>query len=206
MRVLGLSYLCLLFLVSNVTAQTNTSLRGVVTDMTGAVVPGAALTLTNTSTAAERSASSGEDGNYIFTQVTPGLYRLKASAAGFNDLEINHLRLLVNQPATQDVTFEKIGPIAETISVTADAVQLNTTDASLGNAMGTKPVIELPFNARNVVGLLSLQPGVLYVKEDADRANGDSRSGNVNGARNDQSNITLDGVDVNDQMNRDPFS
>lgn len=206
MRVFGLSYLCLLFLVSNVTAQTNTSLRGVVTDMTGAVVPGAALTLTNTSTAAERSASSGEDGNYIFTQVTPGLYRLKASAAGFNDLEINHLRLLVNQPATQDVTFEKIGPIAETISVTADAVQLNTTDASLGNAMGTKPVIELPFNARNVVGLLSLQPGVLYVKEDADRANGDSRSGNVNGARNDQSNITLDGVDVNDQMNRDPFS
>lgn len=205
-RIFGLFCLCLLLLVSNVTAQTSTSLRGVVTDMTGAVVPGAKLTLTNTATSATRDAIASGDGAYMFSQVVPGLYHLTASAAGFNDMVINDLRLLVNQPATQDVTFEKIGPVAETISVTADAVQLNTTDASLGNAVGTKPVIELPFNARNVVGLLSLQPGVLYVKEDGDRATNDARSGNVNGARNDQSNITLDGVDVNDQMNRDPFS
>lgn len=205
-RTLGLVSLLLTLLASNLLAQSNTSLRGTVTDLTGAVIPGATLTLTNTATQAVRTSNSSEDGSYLFVQVAPGLYQLKASAAGFNDVLINDLRLLVNQPATQNVQFEKIGTVAETISVSADAVQLNTTDASLGNAVGSKPVIELPFNARNVVGLLSLQPGVLYVKEDSDRATNDPRSGNVNGARNDQSNITLDGVDVNDQMNRDPFS
>ncbi|MCC7342702.1 MAG: carboxypeptidase regulatory-like domain-containing protein [Bryobacterales bacterium] len=205
-RIVGFVCLGLLLLVSNLAAQSSTSLRGVVRDLTGAVVPDATLTLTNTATEASRAATAGGDGTYVFSQIAPGLYQLKATAAGFNDVLINDLRLLVNQPATQDVTFEKIVTVAETVSVTADAVLLNTTDATLGNAVGTKPVIELPFNARNVVGLLSLQPGVLYVKEDGDRANNDARSGNVNGARNDQSNITLDGVDVNDQMNRDPFS
>ena len=205
-RTFGLVFLLLTLLASNLLAQSNTSLRGTVTDMTGAVIPGATLTLTNPATQASRSTNAGEDGSYTFPQVAPGLYELKASATGFNDVVISDLRLLVNQPATQNVTFEKIGTVAETISVTADAVQLNTTDASLGNAMGTKPVIELPFNARNVVGLLSLQPGVLYIREDEDRDGNDSRGGNVNGARNDQSNIMLDGVDVNDQMNREPFS
>ncbi|MDZ7637699.1 MAG: carboxypeptidase-like regulatory domain-containing protein [Bryobacterales bacterium] len=205
-RRIGLVSLLLCLLASNLLAQSNTSLRGTVTDMTGAVIPGATLTLTNTATQATRTTNASEDGTYVFAQVSPALYQLKASAAGFNDILINDLRLLVNQPVTQNVTFEKIGTVAETISVSADAVQLNTTDASLGNAVGTKPVIELPFNARNVVGLLSLQPGVLYIKEDEDMATNDSRSGNVNGARNDQSNITLDGVDVNDQMNRNPFS
>lgn len=205
-RTFGLICLSLSLLASHVIAQSNTSLRGTVLDLTGAVIPGATLTLTNTATQATRSTDAGADGNYAFSQVVPGLYQLRASSSGFNDIVINDLRLLVNQPATQDVTFEKIGTIAETIAVSADSVQLNTTDASLGNAVGTKPVVELPFNARNVVGLLSLQPGVLYVREDEDRANNDARSGNVNGARNDQSNITLDGVDVNDQMNRDPFT
>jgi len=205
-RKLGLVFLSLALLASSLIAQSNTSLRGTVTDMTGAVIPGATLTLTNPATQASRSTNTSEDGSYAFPQITPGLYELTASATGFNDVVISDLRLLVNQPATQNVTFEKIGTVAETISVTADTVQLNTTDASLGNAMGTKPVIELPFNARNVVGLLSLQPGVLYVQEDENRATNDPRSGNVNGARNDQSNITLDGVDVNDQINRNPFS
>ncbi len=205
-RTIGLISLMLLLTASHLLGQASTSLRGTITDLTGAVIPGATLTLTNVATQASRSANSSEDGSYVFPAVAPGTYQLKATAAGFNDTIVNDLRLLVNVPATQNVQFEKIGTVAETISVSADAVQLNTTDASLGNAVGSKPIIEMPFNARNVVGLLALQPGVLYVKEDSDRATNDPRSGNVNGARNDQSNITLDGVDVNDQMNRDPFS
>jgi len=206
-RILGMIPLLLALFASHAFGQANTSLRGTVTDLTGAVIPGATLTLTNVANQATRSTTSGEDGTYNFLQVVPGLYELKATSAGFNDMMVSDLRLLVNQPATQNLTFEKIGTVAETVSVSADAVLLNTTDASLGNAVGTKPIIEMPLNARNVVGLLALQPGVLYVREDSERVyNSDPRSGNVNGARNDQSNITLDGIDVNDQMEKNPFS
>jgi hypothetical protein len=205
-RTIGTLSLLFALLAAYAFGQANTTLQGTVTDMTGAVVPGATLTLTNVANQATRITTTGENGAYSFAQVQPGLYELRATSDGFNDVVVNELRLLVNQPATQNIQFERIGAIAETIAVSADAVLLNTTDASLGNAVGTKPIIELPFNARNVVGLLSLQPGVLYIREDQERDRNDPRSGNVNGARNDQSNITLDGVDVNDQMNKDPFS
>ncbi|MCU0228154.1 MAG: carboxypeptidase-like regulatory domain-containing protein, partial [Bryobacterales bacterium] len=205
-RTIGLISLMLILTASHLFGQASTSLRGTITDLTGAVIPGATLTLTNVATQASRSTNSSEDGSYVFPAIAPGTYQLKATAAGFNDTIVNDLRLLVNVPATQNVQFEKIGTVAETISVSADAVQLNTTDASLGNAVGSKPILELPANARNVVGLLSLQPGVLYIREDGVQARNDPRSGNVNGARNDQSNVTLDGVDVNDQIDRGPFT
>lgn len=203
-RVIATISLLLVLLASHAFGQDTTSLRGTVTDLTGAVIPGATVTMTNVANQAVRTTSSGEDGTYTFPQVVPGLYELKAVSAGFNDVVVSDLRLLVNQPATQNVRFERIGSVAETVSVSADAVHLNTTDASLGNAIGTKPIVELPFNARNVVGLLSLQPGVVTLG-DIERPVNDSRGGNVNGARNDQSNITLDGVDVNDQMDRGAF-
>ena len=208
-RSLGLVSILSLVMAATLVAQSSTSLRGTVTDLTGAVIPGAKLTLTNVATQAMRSATSDESGTYIFPQVIPGPYQLTASASGFNDVLVDALRLLVNQPTTQNVQFERIGTVAETISVSAEATQLNSTDASLGNAVGTKPIIELPLNARNVVGLLSLQPGVVYLGDERDQSSGDylndSRSGAVNGAHNDQNNITLDGVDVNDQMDRGPF-
>src|SRR5439155_24097243 len=78
------------------------------------------------------------------------------------------------------------------------AVALNTTDASLGTAFNEHQVKELPMEGRNVPDLLSLQAGVVYTGNRADiNADVDTRSGSVNGARSDQSNITLDGVDVN---------
>jgi hypothetical protein len=83
---------------------------------------------------------------------------------------------------------------------------VNTTDASIGNAIGDKPISQLPFEARNVVGLLSLQPGVLYLGEPNPGAIGDYRSGAVNGGKSDQANVTLDGVDVNEQQNRAAFT
>ena len=87
----------------------------------------------------------------------------------------------------RDVQLE-IGAVSETVDVTSAAeAAINTSDASLGNSFERKRIVELPLNANNVVGLLSLQPGV-------------SRSGFVNGGRADQSNITLDGVDVNEQQ------
>jgi hypothetical protein len=81
---------------------------------------------------------------------------------------------------------------------------VNTQDATIGNAVGTRPILELPFDARNVVGLLSIQPGVTFFGDPSQRD--DYRSGSVNGGKSDQGNVTLDGVDVNDQQNRSAFT
>lgn len=82
----------------------------------------------------------------------------------------------------------EVGSVAETTSVTAAAeAPINTTDATLGNAFDSRRIENLPLNARNIVGLLSLQPGV-------------TRLGEVNGGRRDQANISLDGVDANEQQ------
>ena len=106
--------------------------------------------------------------------------------------------LLVNLPTTVNVVLE-VGTAAETVEVSAQAQALNTTDASLGNAFNENQVKELPLEGRNVPDLLSLQPGVAYTGNRTDVPTWDTRSGAVNGARSDQSNVTVDGIQVNDQ-------
>jgi hypothetical protein len=199
---------CLLvvFVAVALYGQTMTSLTGTVTDPSGAVVPGATVTLVNDDTAAQREDRSDSQGRYSFAQVQPGHYHLAAKASGFTDVTVNAIRLLVNTPATIPIVFEKVGTVATTIAVTAEAIQVNTTDASLGNAIGDKPITQLPFEARNVVGLLALQPGVTFLGDPDPAQQPDYRSGTVNGGKSDQANVTLDGMDVNDQQNRSPFT
>jgi len=185
--------------------QGTTSLNGTVTDPTGAVIPGAKLTLENAATAITRETESDQDGAYRFLQVQPGPYRLKVNKGGFSDLIVNDIQLLVNSPATLNVKFEKVGQVTEVVSVTAEATAVNTVDATLGNNFGTKPILQLPFEGRNVVSLLSLQPGVTFLG-DNDSVNDDYRQGSVNGGKSDQANVTLDGVDVNNQQGRQAFT
>ncbi|HTT66004.1 MAG TPA: carboxypeptidase-like regulatory domain-containing protein [Bryobacteraceae bacterium] len=197
-----ISYATSLFFVlcGSVLAQT-TSLNGVVSDPSGAVVPGAQITITNAATGAQRQTVSDSSGRYAVAEVQPGTYTLRARAKGFADQMIGNIELLVNSPATVNVTFEKVGSLSEVVSVSAEAVQVNTQDATLGNAINNRPITQLPFEARNVVGLLSLQPGVTFTGVEDDY-----RSGAVNGGKSDQSNVLLDGVDVNDQQTRAAFT
>lgn len=202
MRLLRATLIGAWLLAPALFGQGLTSLVGTVTDPGGAVVPGASVEMVNIETGAKRDQTTDGSGNYNFPQLPVGSYNLTVKAAGFSVKTINAIRLLVNTPATQIVQLE-VGATTETISVTADAVQVNTSDASLGNSFGSKPILQLPFEGRNVVGLLSLQPGVTFAGENATNS---YRGGNVNGGKNDQANVTLDGVDVNDQQNRDPFT
>ncbi len=112
----------------------------------------------------------------------------------------------MNTPATANVKLE-IGTTSETIEVTGETTVVNTTDASIGNAFNENQIKSLPMEGRNVPDLLSLQAGVAYTgsRTDIDKTV-DTRSGAVNGARSDQSNITLDGVDVNDNANGEAFT
>jgi hypothetical protein len=188
-----------LFSVSTGWGQANTSLRGVVTDQTGAVVPKAQLTLANIATGLERKTVSRGGGDYEFLQVPPGTYRLTVEASGFKRYEANNLPLEVNNPATVNVSLE-VGGTTQTVAVTAEVALLNTTDASVGAVITENQVKQLPLEARDVAALYSIQPGVVYLGNRPDMdINNDTRSGAVNGAHSDQSNILLDGVDVNDQ-------
>lgn len=173
-----------------------TSLRGVVKDPSGAVVPSAKITLTNGATGQVLSATSSAAGEYSFTQIPPAHYTIDVTATGFGDQK-KSAELIVDQPATIDFTMS-VKSMAEVVNVSAEAQTLNTTDASLGGSMDNALIQALPSETRNVPDLLSLQPGVLYLPTmGASESNpgGDSRSGAVNGIRSDQGNVTLDGID-----------
>jgi hypothetical protein len=182
--------------------QAVTSVNGTVSDPSGAVVVGADVELLNTETGVRRESKTDSTGTYVFVQVIPGTYNITARSAGFSTVTIGGVRLQVNTPATVPIKLE-VGATTETVTVAAEAAQLNTVDASIGNTFSTKPILQLPFEGRNVVGLLSLQPGVTFASENL---TGSYRGGNVVGGKSDQANVTLDGVDVNDQQNRDPFT
>ncbi len=181
------------------------SITGTVSDPQGAVVPNAKLTLESTLRGVVRELVADGMGRYMAAQVPPGLYKLTAKSPGFSDVIVNNVTLAVNQPSTLDIRFERVGPVTETISVTAEGTQINTTDASIGNAIGTKPILQLPLFARNLAALLAFQPGVTSFAE-VGGSPLDDRSGAVNGGKSDQANITLDGVDVNQQTARTAFT
>jgi len=182
--------------------QALTSLSGSVADPTGAVVPNVNITLEETNRGSSRSALSDVAGRFGFPQIPPGKYRLVATAAGFADVVIDPLELLVNTPTTINITLQQVKGVTQTVTVSAQPIQVNTTDASLGNAIGTNEVLQLPLYLRNVVGLLSFQPGVTAFNE----STSDYRNGSVNGGKADQANVTLDGIDVNDHQQRKAFT
>lgn len=196
--------LAILLMVPNAWGQATTSLRGTVTDPSGAAIPNATVRLTNAGTNSVRSATSDAQGNYVFPQVLPGTYILDVEASGFAKYHQTAVQLLVNLPASVDVTM-KVGQSTETVTVTEQAPVINSTDASEGNTMGEVQIEQLPIEARDVVQLLNLQPGVVYTSDRLDVPGYDTRSGAVNGERSDQNNVSLDGVDDNEQATGEAF-
>jgi hypothetical protein len=190
----SLALLSLLFLLSvTLFGQSGTSLSGTVTDPTGAVIASAKLVLTNTATGVSQSTEADSGGRYNFPQAAPGPYKLVATHQGFAEVVVNGITLQVATATTVNVTFEKIGSTSTVVSVEASGEQVNTQDATIGNTIDELKIQELPSFARNVAALLQFEPGV-------------TTNGQVNGGKSDQANVTLDGVDVNDQNGRAAFT
>jgi hypothetical protein len=164
----------------------SSTIRGTVVDQQGAVIPGASVTLTNPSTGFTRSQTTNEVGKFSFELVPPGTYSIEVGSQGFKKRVLSGVQALVGSPSDLRVQME-LGSVSETVTVEAGAaaVAVNTQDASLGNVFVTNQIVELPLEARNIQSLLTLQPGV-------------TSDGYVSGARSDQSNVTLDGVDINE--------
>jgi len=182
----------------------NTSLRGTVKDPTGAVIPGAKINLVDNGTGLTFSAESNAAGEYQFAQIPPAKYNITVTASGFG-AQTKVAELLVNQPATINFALS-VTTTQEVMNVTAEAQTLNVSDASLGSSTNNATIQALPSETRNVPDILSLQPGVVYMPPPDNPAMQDSRSGAVNGGRSDQGNITVDGIDDNDQVNGFAFT
>jgi len=204
--------LLLVFVVVGTKAQNVGSLSGTVVDASGAAVAGAKVTITEAGSGLTRSTVTEATGEYSFTQLNPGDYRLEVHQDRFKAFVAEKVSVLVATPTEVRVTLT-LGSMTETVVVESAAPALNTQDASVGNAIGEQEVKTLPFLARNVVNLLTMQPGVVFTgMSDTDRlsmgsvATLDPREGAVNGVRGNQSNVTVDGVDSNDWQNQAAFT
>jgi hypothetical protein len=185
-------------------AQTGTtSLRGTVSDAKAAVLPGAIVTVTDKQTGFSRGTKTDGQGEYQLLQLPPSTYTVSVEGKGFAPIKKDGVQLLVSVPSTLNFTLQVQGQ-AVTVEVSGEAPHVNTTDATIGNAFENRRIEELPFEGRNPVEILSLQPGVTYTNPTTGTAINnavDTRNGTVNGGRSDQSNVILDGVDNNDQNN-----
>ena len=187
--VLVFSLMALALIFSAVSrAQDYASITGVVTDPTGAVVPGATVVLENPSTNTIFKAATNGVGSYTIPNVPPGPgYKITFSAAHFRTVVVTGIYLSETSTRTQNVMLT-IGAESQTVevSVAAENVTLDTTDASVGNNFQVDELNDLPVaNRANPTALFYDQPGV-------------TPDGAVTGARTDQSNVTLDGLEVND--------
>lgn len=177
-------FLSLTFILAAAGQGTDAVLSGTVTDPSGAAVPGAAVSATNVKTGVITSTTSNEAGVYLFAALPPGVYRVTAERAGFRKAVYNDVLLEVGARLNLNVQLE-IGATTEVVEVTAQAeTALGYVTATVGGMVAGQRLTDLPIPARNSLSLVYVQAGVM----------GD----NFSGARIGTLNITLDGINVQD--------
>src|SRR5215831_9892332 len=159
-RIHSVATLVFLLMAIPLFAQLPTgTILGTVKDSSGAVIPGVAVTLTNTDTSLTRTGSSSEDGSYRFPALPVGHYRLDVMQEGFSALSRTGITLEVGQEARIDLTLE-VGSPAQIVTVAEEAPLVQTSSSTLGGVVNEQQVADLPLNGRNLVGLTLMQPGV----------------------------------------------
>jgi hypothetical protein len=173
----------------------NTRVSGTIKDTADAVVPGVKVTLTDASTQTSKTVETNEEGAFVVADVRPGTYMVTAERSGFKKLQVSNVVVHVDIPAVLNMTLEA-GGVAETVSVTASGTEslIRSEDAKLSTTIDVKQVQDLPLNGRNPINLAGGQAGV--------NTNGSIRTSSINGLRGSFSNITWDGVEINDNLVR----
>jgi hypothetical protein len=196
-----------------VRAQDTGSLQGTVTDPTGAAVDGAKVVATDRTSGNARTTTTTNNGGYTFVQLAPGDYKVEITKEGFKTFVQARVSILVATPTNLNAQLSVGATSQEIIVESADAPTINTADATVGNTYNEEAVKDLPILARNVVNLLTIQPGVVFTgMSDTDQLNMgsiatlDSREGVVDGIRGNQTNVTVDGQDSNDWQNQSAFT
>jgi Carboxypeptidase regulatory-like domain len=179
---------------------------GRVADPTGAVLSAAKITLTNEATGISRDARTNDSGDYSFVDVAPGTYTVQFELAGFKKNVQKSVTVDVNQVVTLNSTLQ-IGGSQETVEVTSEAPQVDTTSTQLGAVINDRSVNELPLNTRDTYQFLQLQPGVqsqLGSSGSLFAGSDDPGSVSVNGGRTRANNFSVNGGDANDQFVNTP--
>ncbi len=168
--------------------QETGSITGQVLDPAGGAVPGAQVTIRNESTSASFKALSDDTGFYRAPQLSPGTYTITATASGFSTLVRGGIVVRVNDRLRVDLPLQ-VGAVSEQVTVEAAAPLLQAEDATAGQVIDNRRIVEMPLNGRNWLQLATLAPAsVTY-------PGGASVAGNFGGTRSNQTNFLLDGVD-----------
>src|SRR3954454_16670378 len=150
-------------------AQTQGAVTGTVTDTSGASIPGANVTVTNTATSGTRNTVTNGDGVYSFPGLPPGSYQLKVELQGFKTAEIPTFKVDIQQTVRMDVSLQ-VGALNETVTVAGRSVLLNTESTTVGTVIENKVVTELPLNGRQYLNLFALSPNVNVLSPAAGQA------------------------------------
>jgi hypothetical protein len=143
-------------------AQTTaTEILGIVSDTSGAIVPGATVIITRVATGETRTATTNRAGEYTFPLIDIGEYTVRVDMQGFRPQTITGLKVETQQKARVNFSLE-VGQLTESVEVVASAVALATDDASVGQVIENKRTADLPLNGRNIISLAVLAPGVQY--------------------------------------------
>ena len=195
-RIASVVFMLLLAAPAASAQGVSSEVNGSVRDEAGAVIAGATIRLVDNATKSEVTSVANADGKYIFVSVRPGTYTIVAEQAGFKRQEIQSVKVDVGVPATINFTLTP-GEVAETVTVTSADAQsvINTTNAELSTTVEARQINDLPLNGRNPLDLAALQPGVA--------AGASNRSATINGQRGTFSNITWDGININDNYIRE---
>ncbi|HUU13558.1 MAG TPA: carboxypeptidase-like regulatory domain-containing protein, partial [Terriglobia bacterium] len=171
------------------------SVTGVVTDPTGAVVPGANVTLTDTTKGYTHRATTDGVGRYVIRQLPPSTYQLKVEAQGFKTSIQEGIVLAVAQASSVDVALE-LGTTAQSVEVVSASPVLSTQDAAIGQDISRTFINDLPLVGRNVFNLALLAPGVSQAPNRTYGGSGSDYPTNFvsNGSRNATAEILIDGV------------
>jgi Carboxypeptidase regulatory-like domain/TonB-dependent Receptor Plug Domain len=190
---------CLLISSALMAQKYTGTIRGVVTDPSGAVIPGVQVTVTNTGTGASRTATTGSAGEYVVPELTPGTYDVRFKQAHFKEFVSRGVELNVSSTSVINAALT-MGSATEAITVEANAVQLETSTGAVGNVIEGNEVRELPLNGRSFAQLTQLMPGVSPAANFDSKhkgleagvdfsVNGNSTTGNI---------FLVDGVNNND--------
>jgi hypothetical protein len=191
-------FLALLLVAVPARAQTG-QINGLVTDNTGAVVPGATVTAVEKATALSRETVTGTDGRYTFTALRPTTYDVTAELAGFRTSQHKGVLLQANENLTVNFALV-VGAIAETITVAGESPSVDVTSGTISEVIDSKRIVELPLNGRDAAKLSTLVPGMVLTQ--IDQESGKTIPGalrlSTNGTESRQVSFRLDGTSHTD--------
>jgi hypothetical protein len=167
------------------------SISGAVSDTSGANVPGATVTIRNVETNAEYAVQTSDEGTFTVPSLPVGVYQAAVTATGFKQTVVTNIKVDVGKTANVTVALE-VGAVNETVTVESGAEVLETTNTAISTSVSQRQIVDLPFATRDAMQIVLVQPGT--------QTPGVPRASSINGLPKGSLNITLDGINVQDNL------